>query len=96
LFNVPGVLQRNRERRVRQRIVRREDDECHGRCYCLIEPAGIAQRSHQPVVRLNMCRIGSDRGAKALRSFLCAALGKQILPALGQRVGDREIGHGWL
>ena len=81
---------------MRQRIVRRKHRKSHGRGHRLIQLARIAQRAHQAVMRLNMRRVFGNGGAKGLCRFGGTALGQQILCALGQRVGDGEVGHGWL
>jgi len=45
----------------------------------------IAQRPHQPVVRLNVFRIHGNRGAKGLCRFGSLSGGQQVEPPLRER-----------
>jgi hypothetical protein len=95
LGDVTRMLQRDGERSVRQRVIGSEESEDHRSRHGLIELAGVAQGANQPVVGLNVRRVGSQGGAKGIRSLRGLAAGEQILAELGERVGGVRIGHGW-
>lgn len=66
LWNVPRVLQRDGESRVRQRIVRRKRRERESRGDGLFDLPGIAQRPHQPMMRLSVRRVQLNGRTKGL------------------------------
>ena len=54
---------------MRQRVVGRKSCERERSRNGLLQPACIAKRTHQPVMRLNMRRIGLNGGAECLRGL---------------------------
>jgi hypothetical protein len=61
----------------------------------LVELTGVAQCANQPVMGLNVGRVGSDGGAKGLGRFRRLVAGEEFKATVGERVGGVRIGHGW-
>jgi len=92
--HMPGILQSDGERRVRQRIARRESFESQGRGNSLFALAGVAQGANQPMARLGVGRIGvNDRAKRASRRGRATG-SEQVKSTLKQRCGICVVGHG--
>lgn len=87
LGNVSRLLERNGERCVRQRIVRRKRRQRQSRSDRWLQLSSIAQRSNQPVMSLEMIRISRDGGPKGHNGQGGKAPSKLIHPALAEFLG---------
>jgi len=74
-----------------QGVVGRKSSQGHGGGDGLVEAAGIAKGSNQPMVRLMALWIGGNRGAKGARCFCRLAFGEQ-----GEATLEEGFGIGWV
>ena len=88
--HVPGMLQRNGERGVRQRVGRGERCESQRGGDGLLQAAGVAQSADEAVMGLVIGRVGCDGCAKGLGRLSRRAGGEQVEAALGEMLRRRD------